>query len=161
MARRSWNAGNWQPGESRRTRVLVEKTDPAEQWACEAILTRAGYEVAVCRGPDAHNGAPCPLVERGECNLVMEADVVFNGFALSEPCNRDVIRAVRAHRPNMPVVVEATAREIEQHADGLLGCRLVRFPVTAAPLVAAVDDAVAEAATLPATGTPAAPPAFS
>ena len=148
MSRRSWKAGNWGHGRSGRARVLVENADGAEQWACEGILGRAGYEVAVCGGPDAH-GAPCPLVERGECDLAAGADVIVNGFRLAEPRNQDVIRALRAHRPGTPLVVEAAVQEIERHADVLQGCTVASFPMTTAGLLEEVGEALAEGTARP------------
>jgi hypothetical protein len=121
--------------------VLVESSDAAEQWALEKALAGAGYEVAVCDGPSWYGG-PCPLVRRGECALAAGADVVVNRFCLAEPDNQDVVGALRDHRPETPVIIEARPQERERHADLLADCRVVPGPLTTAGLLGSVRDAL-------------------
>jgi hypothetical protein len=143
--RRDWEAGDWPSPDRSRTRVLVESSDAADQWALGKVLRTAGYEVAVCDGPSVF-GAPCPLVRGGDCALAAGADVIVNLFHLDERANQDVIRALRAYRPATPVVVESRPKERDRHADVLNGCRFVSGPLTSKGMLAAVNDACADAA---------------
>ena len=125
--------------------MLVESSDAVEQWALETAMEDAGYEVAVCDGPSFH-GAPCPLVRTGDCPLAGGADVIVNRFRLSEPANQDVVRAVRARWPETPVVVEAMPQERDRNAELLADCQVVPGPQSTVGLLAAVHDALTEAA---------------
>ena len=142
MGRRQWSPGTWRsvrPGM--RPRVLVETSDAAEQWAMEEALRDAGYEVAVCDGPAVY-GAPCPLVERGECELAAGANVVVNAFPLRVPENQDVLWALQERCPATPVIVEARRHEVERYAELLEGCQVMPFSVTTAGLLSAVREVV-------------------
>lgn len=145
MARRTWDPGRWPSADRTRPKVLVESSDAADSWAVEMTLDLAGYEVAVCTG-QSERGAPCPLVQQGDCELATGADVILNHLPLTEPTNREILRMVRARVPETPVIVEAGLRERERHADLLAGCRVVPAPLTTRGLLDVVWDESTDAA---------------
>lgn len=64
---------------ARRQTVLVEHADGATRWAAERSLRREGFDVVTCPGPSSHRD--CPLLTRGECDLLDRADRVLNGIS--------------------------------------------------------------------------------
>lgn len=148
MSRTSWNPGSWPDRRFGRARVLIEESDGAGQWATANHLQAAGYEVAVCDGPDGHDAA-CPLAARGECALADGADVIVNSFRLAEPANQDVIRALRGHVPTTPVLVEAGPQERSRYVDVLEGCIVANLPLTRRSLLQHVEEALDEERELP------------
>jgi hypothetical protein len=87
---------------SGRRRVVVEANDFALGAAAANTLTRAGFEVAQCAGPDADHR--CPLTVGGVCSLVGGADLVVN---LLEPGaeRAEVLAGLHRSSPDRPVVV--------------------------------------------------------
>jgi hypothetical protein len=87
--------------------VLVENPDIEGLDVRAAILREAGYEVAMCAGPQAggrRDRTTCPLVAGGSCTLVDHADVVVTSCLL-----RDSDRIVGAlEKADVPVVVETS-----------------------------------------------------
>jgi hypothetical protein len=68
----------------------------------------AGFEVSVCEGPTAP-AAECPVVRGEPCPLLAEADVVLFDVD-SDPATRsEVLAAMRASRPELPIVVRSDA----------------------------------------------------
>lgn len=124
MSRRSWNAGRWTDGAHDRPRVLVEHADGAMRWAAERVLRRHGYDVAVCGGPD-DNGGPCPLVVRGDCELVEGADVIVNCFDLDERRNRDVVSSLHDVTSETAVVLSVPRYQAAAHPELADGCEVV------------------------------------
>jgi hypothetical protein len=133
--------GTWPEVESGRIRVLVECEDGAVQWACENVLGRAGFEVAVCGGADELGS--CALVETGSCALAAGADVVVCGLRLSNPDNRDVVSALCRERDGGTIVVEATDAEALRYRDVVAPCSIAQRPMTGQGLVADVCRALA------------------
>lgn len=87
---------------SRRYRLVVETDDPALAISDFTCFQEAGFDVAVCHGPDAEH--PCPAATGARCDAVADADVVLN--ALRDPAAQAVLaKAVRAAAPNVPMVV--------------------------------------------------------
>jgi len=81
---------------------VVETDDPTLAISDFACFRDAGFDVAVCHGPDADHA--CPATSGGRCDLVEDADVVLN--ALCDPDDqRMVVAAVRRADPNVPIVV--------------------------------------------------------
>jgi hypothetical protein len=81
--------------------LLIEDPDSALRVADFRLFYDSGLEVARCAGPDDREA--CPLVEHGRCLLVEQADVVLMGPGLAD--RDEVARAIRHHRPSVPVVV--------------------------------------------------------
>ncbi len=63
---------SWPEGHDR-ARLLVEA--PRTRWSAADHAEGAGFDVMVCRGPDAHRS--CPLTRGERCRLVEGADVVI------------------------------------------------------------------------------------
>ena len=148
---------HWAPASlPSRPRVLIEHSDLGVAFAAERVLDRDGYDVAVCGGPLHLRRERCPLVDGTGCALVEQADVIVQGLNLSRDVHCEVTRAVREHRPELPVVIEATADDASRHAPLLEGCTTVPFPMTRAGLEDAVRGALRKR-TL--RSTPPTPPA--
>jgi len=87
---------------TRSLRLVVETDDPTLAISDFACFRDAGFDVAVCHGPDADDG--CPATSGGRCDLVEDADVVMN--ALRDPDDQCiVVAAVRQADPHVPIVV--------------------------------------------------------
>lgn len=86
-----------------RPRVLVEDPHPALQVAEFRFFEDAGFDVAVCSGPEEAN--PCPLAEGGECRLAELADVVVMGPGMA-PHRAAVAAEMHRRRPDVPIVVQ-------------------------------------------------------
>jgi DNA-binding NarL/FixJ family response regulator len=96
----------------------------------------------ICQGP-AVRPDTCRLLRNGACDLAAEADVIFNGFGLSEAQHREIIRELRATYPDTPVVVETTRLQAEANADLLDGCTRCDSALTSRVLIEAVRRAEA------------------
>ncbi len=94
MSRKTIDPGIWKWSE--RPRVLIEDPDLDSGLALAWALRRAGYAVAICRGPEPDEY--CPLVGPGECTLVVGADVVVSGVG------PEIEEAVRLRHPGTAVV---------------------------------------------------------
>ena len=130
-------------GNDPRPRVLVEIRDGAEAWGLWRVLERAGYAVSWCPGPDRASGTSCPLVTRGACPLVEDADVVLS--ALGPPIDswRAVLEASRRHHPDTPVVVGSSALDAARLGALPMGSSQVRAPLRAGEVLRTVEDALA------------------
>jgi hypothetical protein len=127
-----------------RQRVLIENPDFGVGFAVERVLEDAGYEVAVCGGPDSLAGHECPLVFTGECDLVSGADLVVHSLNPDRREHAEVLRALRAMHPKTPIVVEVAGPSAAHHEGLLHGCVVIPFPATRESLVGAVAEALAE-----------------
>jgi hypothetical protein len=68
----------------------------------------AGFEVTVCGGPTA-DAAECPTVRGEPCPLLAEADVVLFDLDSDPGTRSEVLTAMRASRPDLPIVVRSKA----------------------------------------------------
>jgi hypothetical protein len=94
----------WSEDRNRqRPRLLIEDSHPALQVAEFRRFEDAGFDVALCTGPD--EGSPCPLEHGGECRLAELADVVVMGPGMA-PHQTGVAAAIHRRRPDVPVVVQ-------------------------------------------------------
>lgn len=83
--------------------VLVEDASPAVRVSDFSRFREAGFEVALCSGPDG--SAACPRVEGERCALADAADIVLFALDLDEDAGQDVLRAHLVHDRDTPVVV--------------------------------------------------------
>jgi len=127
-------------------RVLVETTDSAKRDALASILSRHGYSVRTCGGPEATDER-CPLVDREECTGVAGADAIVHAMRRFDPRNREVLEEIRRRYPDIPLVVEVPKPVVDKFPDDFEGCRIVPQPLTKAALLEAVDDVLRGAAT--------------
>jgi hypothetical protein len=87
--------------------VLVEHPDLDGLDTRGAVLRAAGYEVALCAGPQAgsrRDRTTCPLVSGGDCTLVDHADVVVTSCLLRD--GDAIIGALE--NADVPLVVETS-----------------------------------------------------
>jgi hypothetical protein len=147
---RTIRPGPWPFG---RPRVLIEHSDDAVALEYADALRRAGYSVAICRGPSGERDPreKCVLVSGEPCAAVDGADIVVSGLGVRTPEKRAVLEALRRHHPEKPLVVEMTPGDLEDCGDLVDGLHLVFSPVRTAELLEAVGDA----ARLYAPGQPA------
>jgi CheY-like chemotaxis protein len=96
------------PERAGRARVLIEDSDGGTSAAARQILQKAGYDVAVCCGPEYLSDRRCPLVADGTCAAAAGADVILCSLRLGMPENAAVVRALRAQHPSTPIVISVT-----------------------------------------------------
>jgi len=121
-------------------RILVENPDDAAGLQLATVLRDAGYGVAVCPGPAAHER--CPLAGPEGCTIAQGADAVVFGLGLERAETREVLQALRARAPHLPIVVETTRAEEELWPELLRGCEVVRPWGPPEQLVSAVHRAL-------------------
>jgi hypothetical protein len=125
--------------------LLVESPDPLLAISNFDAFRDAGFQVMVCGGPglDAHE---CPVVRGEPCPLMAAADVVL--FDLDgEPPRRsemltasrsEVLAAMRANRPELPIVVMSAAAPPDAATD----CPTIRPITSVGGQVTALQKAV-------------------
>jgi hypothetical protein len=118
-------------------RLLVESPEPGMDISNFDAFRCAGFEVTVCGGPVADAGE-CPVVRGEPCPLMTDADVVL--FDLdSDPQRRSaVLAAVRATRPDLPIVVRSDASPPESAQE----CPTIRTTTSVNGQVSALQKAV-------------------
>jgi DNA-binding NarL/FixJ family response regulator len=120
--------------------VLVESADASAGMELTSALRKAGYGVAVCPGPMEKER--CPLTGPEGCAIAHGADVVVSSLGLEQAEAREVLQALRARCPDVPLVVEISPGQDQEWPDLLRGCELVRSPVAPEELVSAVRRAL-------------------
>jgi len=133
----------WSP-RSTKPRVLVENPDRAELLAHADILRDAGYDVAICTGPDTGRGRKacgCPLLEGERCALVDGSDVVVSTSSLNG--SDDILAALQA-QGSLPVVFEVSPPDLDRYREAASAATLLPQPVTAKSLLDAVSDATTD-----------------
>jgi hypothetical protein len=129
------------PGATERRRppwrLLVESAEPGVDIANFDAFRYASFEVTVCEGP-ASDARECPVVRGDSCPLMSEADVVL--FDLdSDPARRsEVLAAMRATRPDLPIVV----RSADPAAEAAAGSPTIRTTTSVNGQVSALHKAV-------------------
>jgi hypothetical protein len=89
--------------------LLIESRDPALAVADFTAFRHAGFEITLCQGPLVE-ASECPLVKGEPCPLATEADVVLFDLAgdrEDEAQRLKVLGAMRASRPDLPIVVRS------------------------------------------------------
>lgn len=126
-------------------RVFIEDADPSRYVITSQALRRAGYDVGpFCGGRHFPEGRAlgCPLVKRGRCALLEDADVIVYRFGLASPENLRMLEAMKRQYPRKPVVVEAAPSQLLEHRDLLRGYDVVVGPVATQSLLASVESAL-------------------
>ncbi len=129
-------------GRDRGPRVLVEATDFVKRDVLTQILTKNGYSVCGCGGPEATDQR-CPLAEGHECPAVEGADVVVHSMRHSDPRNREVLLEIQRRYPDVPMVVEVPKPVVDRHPDDFENVRVVPQPMTSRALLEAVGEVLA------------------
>lgn len=120
-------------------RVLIENADAAVLWASERVLSRGGFEVETCSGPDDRR-VTCTLAIDGCCELAERADVIVNGLA---PQHGDILASQRRVLGNTPVVLNLNETELAQlDLAAAQGSDVVSRAAGASALVGAVTHAL-------------------
>jgi hypothetical protein len=104
-----------------RLRVLVESADPTLALSDFARYTTAGFDVALCRGPQ-ERPEECPLVRGEACALAAGADVILFGLG---PPGDGVLDAARRHHRATPMVLQGGPRAPAPDADLPEGCEVL------------------------------------
>jgi CheY-like chemotaxis protein len=108
-------------------RVVIENADGLGAVAQGLALHQAGFDVAICGGPELLAGHRCPVVEGERCALLEDADVVVHDLDVDEAQGREVLAAIRGRYPDLPVVLELPTEVAQRHSALLAGCH-VTFP---------------------------------
>jgi hypothetical protein len=98
------------PGDRRRPPwpLLIESPQAGLDIANFDAFRAAGFEVSVCEGPTT-DPAACPVVRGEPCPLMAEAAVVLFDLDSDPQTRSQVLAAVRASRPDLPIVVRSDA----------------------------------------------------
>jgi CheY-like chemotaxis protein len=92
-----------EPTSVTRPRVVIESPRSDAASAQADALAAAGVDAVVCEGP---HHRPCPLLAGEPCDLVESADAVLFDLDLDRIDDRQVLRALRARYPELPIVAE-------------------------------------------------------
>lgn len=117
-------------------RVVLECDDAVLQDGLQRVLVEHGFEVSVCGGPSTHSTG-CPLLESGRCGLIDDAGLVVHALDPSDSTNRSLLTTLLQAHPETSVVIE-TDLHSDDEPDNV---RKVRFPMSRASLLAAIDQA--------------------
>lgn len=107
-----------------RPRIVIESRRETAAQEQAAALARAGLDPVICTGPATH-GAGCPLLEGEACDLVANADAVLYDLDLEVLEDRQVLRALGARHPSLPIVTERTTAEARRFDRDLGRCTVV------------------------------------
>jgi CheY-like chemotaxis protein len=123
--------------------VLIESCDFVKRDVLTQVLSRNGYSVQACGGPEAMD-AKCALVSTGTCEGVAGADVIVHSMRHSDHRNREVLHELREQHPDTPVVVEVPRPVVDQYPGDFENCRVVPQPMTSNALLEALDEVLAD-----------------
>ncbi|MGO9207507.1 MAG: hypothetical protein ACLQBX_15215 [Candidatus Limnocylindrales bacterium] len=133
-----------QPWRWDHPRVHVEHPDEEAGLAIASGLRFAGYAVAICPGPAGHGR--CPLAGPAGCAPAHDADLVVSSLGYEHEAAREVLRELRAHYPDTPLLVEAPADMDAGMRELLDGCHQLPAPASTEQIVAAVQSLSGHAA---------------
>ena len=120
--------GEWRRPSLRRPRALIE--DQQAVWFSDFERFRAaGFEVAVCTGPDAREPV-CPHLDGRRCELWEEADVVLCVLPLDDPACRLAFSCGRRDHPVTPVVLGRAEDGPATDTELTKGTLALRFPTS-------------------------------
>jgi hypothetical protein len=153
MYQRTWSCraaeAAWHPRAHAKPWLLIEEASPVAQVSDFSRFRQAGFEVALCSGPDRSTG--CPLVEGERCALADAADVVLFGLDLDDELGQRVLQAHLDHRPERPVVVELPRRRGAALPAGAAGCTVLPVPASVEGQASALWKALCRSGWVPAT----------
>lgn len=94
------------------TRVLVVQRDPAVAEQIIAGLSRAGYEIETCGGPEQE---ACPVIADLPCPLVDRADVlVYDAWVAGDSgSGHHLVSELREVYADLPVVLTSVDPSVE------------------------------------------------
>jgi hypothetical protein len=118
-------------------RLLIESPEPGMDISNFDAFRCAGFEVTVCEGPAA-DAVECPVVRGEPCPLMTDADVVLFDLDSDPGVRSEVLAALRANRPDLPIVVRSAAPPPEVAR----GCPTIRTTTSVNGQVAALHKAV-------------------
>jgi CheY-like chemotaxis protein len=124
-----------------RPRVLIEEAGHGGADLVASSLRGAGYDVAVCGGPEQLSRRRCPLEEGTVCPAVAQADVVVASLRAGTGRQVGIVAALRHRYPATPVVVLAASVVAHRHRKLLEGCHVVA-PHHRGDLARILDDLV-------------------
>jgi two-component SAPR family response regulator len=129
-------------GQSGAPRVLIEDHDGAYSWARARQLREAGFEVAVCEGPDPAQAVDCTLLRDGRCDLAAQADVILCDITARHG-GFEVLAALQDLAGDTPILRECSHRERARDAGHLDGVTVVPLPATRSKLVSTIESVLA------------------
>lgn len=124
--------------------MLVEHPDEAAGLAIASGLRFAGYAVAICPGPAGHGR--CPLTGPAGCAPAHDADLVVSSLGYEHETAREVLRELRTHYPDTPLLVETPSDMDTGMRELLDGCHQLPAPASTEQIVAAVHSLSGQAA---------------
>jgi hypothetical protein len=126
-------------GDRRRPpwRLLIESREPGLDISNFDAFRSAGFAVTVCEGPGSH-AAECAVVRDGSCPLLAEADVALFDLDSDPDIRSEVLAAMRAARPDLPIVVRSKAPP----GAAAHGCPAIRTTTSVNGQVSALHRAV-------------------
>jgi hypothetical protein len=116
--------------------LLVESHEPGMEISNFDAFRCAGFEVTVCQGP-GEEASECPIVRGEPCPLLADADVVFFDLDDESPQRSEVLAAMRADRPDLPIVVRSSATS----SSAARGCATIGVATSVSGQVAALQKA--------------------
>ena len=130
MRQRTWSLPAVHPSQRRRAHarpwLLIEDASPVLQVSDLSLYHQAGFNVAVCSGPDRFHA--CPLVDGMPCKLVDVADIVLFGLDLEKEEGQRVLRAHLRQRPGAPTVIEVPHGSDAPLPDDATSATVLRTP---------------------------------
>jgi hypothetical protein len=132
MYQRTWSCRVAEPSSRSHTKpwILIEDPSPVAEVSDHSLFRQAGFEVAVCTGPDGPG--TCPLIEGERCALAETADAVLFGLDLDERAGRSVLRAHLHQHPETPLVVEVPRHSDVELPHGATTCTALPSPASVA-----------------------------
>lgn len=119
-----------------RPRVLIEHPDESAGLEIATSLRLAGYAVTVCTGP--HELGQCPLTGSEGCAPAHDADLVVSCLGFESDAAQEVLHALRARCPDVPLVVEVPPGTNANAYEFLSDSRMLAAPAAPEQIVAAV-----------------------
>jgi hypothetical protein len=122
-------------------RLLVESADPALAISDFGAYREAGFDVALCEGPQ-FEAAECPLVRGEGCPYASSADVVLFDLGDDAEARLQVLEKMLATVPDLPIVVRTTGPAPRRAG----GFALIRSNTSVAGQIRVLHEAIRSAA---------------